>query len=113
MGLAQKLTLLDVCTTAHILGASKVSLQQGRYTFRHDIAMHKVIEARKTFILNTKEAVPISAMSSVKFVIKGTKVPCKRSAQVGILHHACDWVLLGDLNSNYCFLVHIGLTQLS
>ena len=26
----------DVCTTAHILGAWKVSLQQGRYTFRHD-----------------------------------------------------------------------------
>ena len=25
-----------VCTTAHILGASKVSLQQGIYTFRHD-----------------------------------------------------------------------------
>ena len=26
----------DVCTTAHILGACKVSLLQGRYTFRHD-----------------------------------------------------------------------------
>ena len=27
----------DTCTTAHILGAYKVSLQQGRHTFRHNI----------------------------------------------------------------------------
>ena len=25
----------DICTTAHILGACKVALKQGRYTFRH------------------------------------------------------------------------------
>ena len=102
----------DICTTAHILGASKVSLQQGRYTFRHDTVLRKVIEALKTFILNIKEAVPISPKSSIKFVKKGTKVPCKRSPPVGILHHASDWVLLADLNSNYCFPVHMAFTQL-
>ena len=102
----------DVCTTAHILGACKVSLQQGRYTFRHDTVLGKVIEAPKTLILNIKETVPISAKSSIKVVKKGTKVPCKRSPPVGILHHASDWVLLADLNSNYCFPVHIAFTQL-
>ena len=50
----------DVCTTAHILGARKVSLQQGRYTFRHDTVLREVIEALKTFILNLKDTVPIS-----------------------------------------------------
>ena len=32
---------------------------------------------------------------------KEAKVPRKRSLPVGILHHASDWVLLADLNSNY------------
>ena len=43
---------------------------------------------------------------------KGAKVLRKRSPPVGILHHASDWVLIADLNSNYCFPVHIAFTQL-
>ena len=35
----------DVCTTAHILGAWKVSLLQGRYIFRHDTVLRQVIDA--------------------------------------------------------------------
>ena len=61
------------------LGACKVSLQQRRYTFRHDTVLRRVIEALKTFILNIREAVSISAKSSIKFAKKETKVPCKRS----------------------------------
>ena len=102
----------DVCTTAHILEACKVSLQQGTYRFRHDTVLREVIEVLKIFILNTKDAVPISAMSSIKFVRKGAKVPLKRTPPFGILHHASDWILLADLNKNYCFPVHIALTQL-
>ena len=102
----------DVCTTAHILGACKVSLQQGRYTFRHDTVLHKVIESLKSFIINIKQAVPISPESSSKFVKKVTKVPRKRTPPVGILHHASDWVLLADLDRNYYFPSHIALTQL-
>ena len=102
----------DVCTTAQILGACKVALQQGRYTFRHDTVLYQVIEALQTFISNIKEAVPISAKSSVMFVKKGAKVHHKRTPPVGILHYVSDWVLLADLNSNYCFPVHIAFTQL-
>ena len=60
----------EVCTTGHILGACKVALRQGRYTFRHDTVLHQVIEA-------LLEAVPISAKSSIMFVKKGAKVPRK------------------------------------
>ena len=42
----------------------------------------------------------------------GGKVPRKRSPPVDILHHASDWVLIADLNNNYCFPVHIAFTQL-
>ena len=80
----------DVCTTAHFLGACKVSLQQERCTFRHDTALLKVIEVLKAFILNIKEAMPISAQSSIKFMKKGAEVHRNRTPPVGILHHATD-----------------------
>ena len=102
----------DVCATAHILGACKVSLQQGRYTFTDNTVLHGVIEVLKTFILNIKDTLPISPKSSIKFVRKGTKVPRKRTPPVGILHHASDWILLADLNKTHCFPVHIAFTQL-
>ena len=101
-----------VCITAHILGACKVSLQQGRNTFWHDTVLHKIIESRKSFILNIKQAVLIFPKSSIKFVKKGIKVPHKRTPPVGILHQASDWVLPADIDSNYCFPIHIAYTQL-
>ena len=33
----------DMCTTAHISGACQVLPQQGRYTFRYDTVLHKII----------------------------------------------------------------------
>ena len=36
----------------------------------------------------------------------------KRTPLVGVLHHACDWVILVDFGSNYCFPVHIAFAQL-
>ena len=46
----------DVCTTAHVLGACKVSLQQGRYTFRQDTVLRENTEFFKTFILNKRHS---------------------------------------------------------
>ena len=74
--------------------------------------LHKIIESLKSFMLNIKQAVPISPKSSIKFVKKGTKVSRKRTPPVGILHQASDWVLLADLDGNYCFPIHIAFTQL-
>ena len=45
----------DVCTTPHILGVCKVSVQQGRYTFTHDTVLRKIIESLISFILNIKQ----------------------------------------------------------
>ena len=101
-----------MCNTAYILGVYKVSLQQVRYTFRHDTVLHKIIKSLKSFILNINQAAPISPKSSIKFVKMGTKVPCKRTSRAGISHQASDWVLLVDLDSNYCFPIHIAFTQL-
>ena len=102
----------DIWTTACIFGASKVSLQRGRYTFRHITVLREIIEVVKTFILSIKDTVPISAKSSIKFVKKGAKVPCKRTPPVGVWHHTSDWILLADLNKHYFFPVHAAFTQL-
>ena len=72
----------DVCTTGHILGACKVALQEGRYTFRHGTVLHQVIEALQTFISNIKEAVPTSAKSSIMFVKKEQKCLAKGLLQL-------------------------------
>ena len=101
----------NVCTTAYTLETCKVSLQQGRYTFRHNTALREVIEVLQTCILNIKDTVPISPKSSIKFARKRTKVPHKRTPPVSVLHNAHYWVLLADLNKTYCFPVHIAFTQ--
>ena len=102
----------DVCTTAHILGTCKVSLQQGRYIFTHHTVLCSVTQALKAFNVNIKEAVPIPTKSSIKFLKKGPKLSQRKISPIGILHHTSDWVLLVDLNSNYCIPVHIAFTQL-
>ena len=102
----------DVCTTAHILETCKVSLQQGRYIFTHHTVLCSVTQAIKAFNVNIKEAVPIPAKSSIKFLKKGPKLSQRKISPIGILHHTSDWVLLVDLNSNYCIPVHIAFTQL-
>ena len=37
---------------------------------------------------------------------------CEKTPPVAILHQASGWIVLADLNSNYCFPVHIAFTQL-
>ena len=102
----------DVCTTTHILGACKVSLQQGRYTFRHDTVLRKITESLKSFILNIEQAVPISPKSSIKFVKKGNQSTTQKNSSSWHFTQASGWVLLADIDSNYCFPIHIAFTQL-
>ena len=47
----------DVCTIPHILGACKISLQQGRFTFRHESVLQNLVLVLKSFLKN----LPINA----------------------------------------------------
>ena len=40
----------QACTTAHILGASIVVLQQGRFTFCHDSVLSVLVVALESFL---------------------------------------------------------------
>ena len=103
----------DTCTTSHILGACKVALSQGRFTFRHDNVLRIIISNIRSSIKTIKSSVPSSKQPiKVKFVKKGTKVKTKNSSPNGILHQASDWVLLGDLDGNFSFPPHIAFIGL-
>ena len=107
------------CTTAHILGACKVSLNQGRFTFRHNAVLSKLFDYLKDFISNKKPLSLYEARNNFKkfplgyyFVTSGAKSPRKKRPYQGILHHSSDWKIISDLSDNYCFPVHIALTEL-
>ena len=63
------------------------------------------------FHFKYKASSTYSLKSYIKFLKKGTIVPHKRTP-VGILHQASDWVILADIDSNYCFPLHFAFTQL-
>ena len=94
----------DTCTTSHILGACKVALSQGRFTFRHDNVLRIIICNRRPSVKNIKSSVPTSKQPiKIKFVKKETREKNKNSSPSGILHQASDWVLLGDLDGTFSF----------
>ena len=96
----------DVYTTAHILGACKVALKQGRYTFRHDVVLRHIVSSLNTFIASI-DLVVSKEQNFIKFVKKGTKTKQKKTPHVGKLHHSVDWILKADLFKKYNFPVHI------
>ena len=103
----------DTCTTSHILGACKVALSQGRFTFRHDNVLRIIISNIRSSIKTIKSSVPTSKQPiKIKFVKKRTRVKNKNSSPSGILHQASDWVLLGHLHGTSSFPPHIAFTDL-
>ena len=71
----------NICTTSQILGACKVALSQGRYTYRHDGVLKTLVS------------------EFIKFVKQGTISKKSKKVSFGILHQASDWVLLDDLDN--------------
>ena len=74
----------NVCTTAHILGACKLALKQGRYTFRHNVVLREIVSSLKTFICSI-ESVVSKEPNFIKFVKKGTKVKHKNTPPCGYI----------------------------
>ena len=79
----------DTCTTSHILGACKIALSQGRFTFRHDNVLRIVISNIRSSVKSIKSSVPTSKQPiKIKFVKTGTRLKNKNSSPSGILHQA-------------------------
>ena len=105
--------VIKMCITSHIVGACKVALRQGRFSFPQNNVLRIIISSIRSSIKNTKSSVlPSNQPIKIKFVKKGTRVKNKSSSPSGILHQASDWVLLGDLDATFSFPPHIALTEL-
>ena len=83
----------DVCTIPHILGACKIYLQQGRFTFRHDSLLQHLVLVLKSFLKDLPNNTT-KKCNIVKFGKSGTKFSKTNNFSKGILQLASDWVLL-------------------
>ena len=86
----------SICTVAHILGACRLALSQGRYTYRHDKVLREFIKAIKSFLSSYKPS-KSSTLKFIKFVKEGQKSKSRKGFS-GILHSAADWNLRFDLD---------------
>ena len=101
----------EICTTAHVLGACKVSLTQGRFTFRHDSVLSELASILSSFI-KALPPTPPKRLIKLAFVKAGKSVSKSKVKPTGILHLASDWVIVSDLQNSYIFPGHIALTSL-
>ena len=101
----------QLCTIPHILGACKYSLDQGRFTFRHDNVLSSLVSVIEAFIKNLKPA-KLKKRNAIHFIKAGRKHPKTRSKPTGILHLSSDWELISDLDQSYVFPFQIALTEL-
>ena len=99
------------CTSAHILGACRISLNQGRYTFRHDSVLKVIFNYISAFLSSKGPSKP-KRIHEVKFVKPGERFTKKNSKYEGLLLLSNDWISLVDLDNNYVFPPHIALTAM-
>ena len=101
----------NICTIAHILGACPFSLNQGRFTYRHDSILNYLVSILTSFIKEKSRTKP-KKVNKIHFVKEGQKPPSHSEKVSGILHLTSDWTILADIDDNYIFPVQIALTQL-
>ena len=101
----------NICTIPHILGACKFSLNQGRFTFRHDSVLKFLVSSLFSCINQVRPA-KSKKINNINFIKAGEEPPTKKDQTSGILHLATDWLLLSDLGNNYIFPPQIAITQL-
>ena len=96
------------CTLAQILGACKIYPQQGRFTYRHDSILLKLIDSLKAFMNNIPNKV--NQNWKICFVKSGTPPPKRTTNKSAILFLANGWKIVTDCNKQYVFPVEIALT---
>ena len=102
----------SICTSAHILGACKIALHQGRFSFRHDKVLCELVVTLKNFVSSYKPN-KSSDISFINFVREGKKPKtAPRKCFLGILHSAPDWNLRFDLDGMLVVMVFLAVSTL-
>ena len=101
------------CTVAHVLSGCDTSLQQGRFTYRHDSVLRVLADGIVRYIRVGNSKTKVSARDIV-FVKEGEKAEgsSRKTLKVGILDAASDWEFMVDLNPRLVFPLDIVYTAL-
>ena len=110
------------CTTRHVLGACRVALDQGRYTWRHDNVLGVIVrnmreEIRIRTAANTVQTENSNELDFISFCKAGEKPvrvqPRRKLVTTDLLSAASDWKLLVDsVNAKISFPSCVALTTL-
>ena len=104
---------------AHIIGGCKTSLNQGRYTFRHDSVLKEVLRVLRSLASSIKTPSKRGA-HHVEFVKAGARSKITNKWQnnkkksenpSGIIHLAFSWKVTADLDNDFVFPANVALTQ--
>ena len=103
----------SICTSAHILGACKIVLHQGRFSFRHDKVLCALVVIWKNFLSSYKPN-KSCVINFINFVREGKKPKTAPSIGfLGGLHWASDWNLEFDLDGMLVVPVFLAVSTLS
>ena len=87
-------------TLKHILNGCSVALKQGRYTWRHDKILMRMVEELQTFLqgVNAKKVSYVDLKDTFITFVREGKQSCGRRAarKSGVLLRANDWTLIYD-----------------
>ena len=100
-----------MCTSAHILGACQVALQQQRFTYRHDSVLMMLVSVLSQFL---SSFVPSQdSLTKMIFVKEGqTLKNINKKPNTGLLHSAPKWKLLYDCNASPTIPSFLAVTTL-
>ena len=102
------------CTLMHVLSGCKVSLNEGRYTWRHDSIL-KILVSEISKHMNNVNAKPSkigSRQDDIKFVKAGEKKKKCNRKKKSLLDGAADWEMFHDLGDKMVFPMYITVTPL-
>ena len=87
-----------ICTISHILSGCSFSLNNGRYTFRHDTVLEAILESLESQIKIKKSSK--SPSRNINFVKEGQISRRITRSYQGLLDLAKDWVVLADIGQS-------------
>ena len=88
-----------------------ISLQHGRFTFRHDGVLQHLVLVLKSFLKGLPNNTTTKC-NTINFVRSGAKFSKTNIFSEGILHLASDWIHLAKLKSDYVFPFQLAYTEL-
>ena len=100
-----------MCTSAHILGACQVALQQQRFTYGHDSVLMLLVSVLSEFL---SSFVPSQDSSTKMIFVKEGQTPknIKKKPNSGLMHSASKWKLLYDCNGSPTIPSFLAVTTL-